>query len=236
MRNVLIIGDSHVGSDFFDMDTRWFYIGKEPPALELAACKRLCLAANFDVEQYDKKLLEILIFCDEIVFEFGRIDYVIANTEYSILCGAAVRDHYGISGRRLSDVVVFRNKFLMKSAIAQQAKVATSRFVGGEQLATKGMIAVSEVFASSDYPLVLKAASQAGSRHVYVTQDAMELGQKMHELQILGVEYLVEQFVDAPVIHIDGVCRGGSYCLSVLPGTWMIAMPGSMKRSPCLRC
>ncbi|KIH83617.1 ATP-grasp domain-containing protein [Pseudomonas batumici] len=209
MRNVLIIGDSYVDADFFDANTRWFHIGKEPPTLELTACRRLCLAAKFDVEQYDKKLLEIFLFCNEIMFEFGRIDYVIANTEYSILCGAAVRDHYGISGRRLGDVVVFRNKFLMKSALAQQAEVATSRFVGGERLATKGMIAVSEVFTSSDYPLVLKAASQAGSRHVYVTQDAMELEQKMHELQVLGVEYLVEQFVDAPVIHIDGVCRQG---------------------------
>lgn len=209
MRNVLVIGDSHVETEFFNASTRWFHIGQEPPALELTASRRLCLAAQFDVEQYDKKLLEIFLFCNEIIFEFGKIDYVIANTEYSILCGAAVRDHYEILGRRLGDVAMFRNKYLMKSALALQDEVETSRFVGGVLLATEEMSAVSRVFAPSDYPLVLKATSQAGSRHVYVVQDALELAQKIQKLKILGIEYLVEQFVDAPVIHIDGVCRGG---------------------------
>lgn len=209
MRNVLVIGDSHVEPEFFNTSTRWFHIGQEPPALELTASRRLCLAAQFDVEQYDKKLLELFFFCNEIIVEFGKIDYVIANTEYSILCGAAVRDHYAIPGRRLRDVAAFRNKFLMKSALARHGEVLTSRFVGGELLANQGMNAVSEVFTASDYPLVLKATSQAGSRYVYVVNDAVELSQKMQELKILGIEYLVEQFVDAPVIHIDGVCRGG---------------------------
>ncbi|WP_053181139.1 ATP-grasp domain-containing protein [Pseudomonas kilonensis] len=209
MRNVLVIGDSYVDTEFFDTNTRWFHVGQEPPDLDLIACRKLCLAAQFDVEQYDKKLLEIFLFCNEIIGEFGKIDYVIANTEYSILCGAAVRDHYGIIGRRLSDVAAFRNKFLMKSALARSGEVVTSRFVGGELLAKQGMNAVSKVFMPSDYPLVLKATCQAGSRYVYVVEDAVELSQKMQELQTLGVEYLVEQFVDAPVIHIDGVCRDG---------------------------
>lgn len=209
MRNVLVIGDSYVDTEFFDTNTRWFHIGQEPPELDLVACRRLCLAAQFDVEQYDKKLLELLLFCNEIIVEFGNIDYVIANTEYSILCGAALRDHYAISGRTLSDVAAFRNKFLMKSALARSGEVLTSRFVGGELLARQGMNAVSDVFTACDYPLVLKATSQAGSRYVYVVEDALELSQKMQELKNLGVEYLVEQFVDAPVIHIDGVYRGG---------------------------
>ncbi|MBC3365815.1 hypothetical protein [Pseudomonas sp. SWRI154] len=209
MRNVLVIGDSYVDTEFFDATTRWFHVGQEPPDVDLIACRRLCLAAQFDVEQYDKKLLEIFLFCNAIIAEFGEIDYVIANTEYSILCGAAVRDHYGITGRRLGDVAAFRNKFLMKSALARSEEVVTSRFVGGELLARQGMNAVSKVFTASDYPLVLKATCQAGSRYVYVVEDAMELSQKMQELQTLGIEYLVEQFVDAPVIHIDGVCRDG---------------------------
>nr|WP_314525072.1 hypothetical protein [uncultured Pseudomonas sp.] len=209
MRNVLVIGDSYVDTEFFDTNTRWFHIGQEPPELDLIAFRKLSLAAQFDVEQYDKKMLEIFLFCNEIIVEFGKIDYVIANTEYSILCGAAVRDHYAISGRRLGDVAAFRNKFLMKSAVAQGGEVLTSRFVGGELLARHGMNAVSEIFTPSNYPLVLKATSQAGSRYVYVVENAAELSQKMQELKILGIDYLVEQFVDAPIIHIDGVCRSG---------------------------
>jgi hypothetical protein len=209
MRNVLVIGDSHVEPEFFDASTRWFHIGQKSPPLELTASRTLGLAAQFDVEQYDKKLLEILLFCNEIIIEFGKIDYVIANTEYSIMCGAAVRDHYAIPGRRLQAVAAFRNKFLMKSALARHGKVPTSRFVGGEVLANQGMKAVLEVFTASDHPLVLKATSQAGSRHVYVVQDFQELAEKIQELNVLGIGYLVEQFVDAPVIHIDGVCRGG---------------------------
>ena len=209
MRNVLVIGDSYVDPDFFDAETRWFYIGKEPPAYPCEQYKVLSLPALFDVEEYDKKLLDMFLFCNDIISEFGSIDYVIANTEYTILCGAAVRDHYAIAGRKLKDVAAFRNKFLMKSALVRGEGVETSRFIGGKLLADKGLSAVSQVFAATDYPLVVKAASQAGSRHVYVVKNAEELAAKLELLRSLGVDHLVEQFVDAPVIHIDGICRHG---------------------------
>lgn len=209
MSNVLVIGDSYVDPDFFDAETHWFYIGKEAPAYPCEHYKVLSLPALFDVEEYDKKLLDIFLFCDDIISDFGNIDYVIANTEYTILCGAAVRGHYAIAGRKLKDVAAFRNKFLMKSALVRGEGVETSRFIGGKLLAEKGLSAVSQVFAAGDYPLVVKAASQAGSRHVYVVKNTEELAPKLELLKSLGVDHLVEQFVDAPVIHIDGICRQG---------------------------
>lgn len=209
MNNVLVIGDAYVDTTFFEADIQWFHIGKESPAFELTLGKTLRMASCFDVEEYDKKMLEIFLFCDEVIAAFGKIDYVIANTEHTILCGAAVRDHYLIPGRRIKDVAVFRNKFLMKSALAHQGKISTSRFIGGETLLRQGMDAVVREFTAHDYPLVVKATAQAGSRHVHVVYNIQELSENMQQLKSLGVDFLVEQYVDAPVIHIDGVCRQG---------------------------
>jgi len=210
MLNILVVGDSYVDPHFCEGQARWFYIGESPPfGLSLAMSKKLCCPTNFDLERYDKKLLEILIFCEMIKLNYGLIDYVVANTEYTILCGAAVRNVFDVPGRRIKDVAVFRNKFLMKCAVKKASSVVTSPFVGGDQLLSNRERAVHESFEATDYPLVVKAANQAGSRYVYVVSNAEEAAERIAFLQSEGIDCLVEKFVDAPVIHIDGIWRDG---------------------------
>lgn len=205
---LLVLGDSHVVPHF--SKHRFLHIGKKRRSdLQLLDCRLLTLPAKFDVEEYERETDKILALCDELFQQYGRPARVIANSEHTILVGAQVRDAFSIPGRGEAEVAPLRNKFLMKRKIREAGYLDVGHFIGSEPDFTVDTEHLARLFPSASFPVVIKPASQAASRHVYVKHNMRDLLKTMDIYRAEKLAFLIEPFIGDPIIHVDGLMRGG---------------------------
>lgn len=132
----------------------------------------------------------------------GRIDKLIALSEFDLLLAAELRDLLGVPGYGLSEVRRFRDKIAMKRAI-QAAGLRVPRFAALDDDA-----AVGSLVEAAGFPLIVKPRGGAASEGCELAHTPEALARLREERRGQGQE--CEEFVHGPIYHVDGLACGGA--------------------------
>lgn len=130
------------------------------------------------------------------------IDRVCCLWEPGIELAAQIREALGVPGQSYEQALRFRNKDLMKQALA-----AGGVRVPIHEVATTA----AEVWAAAErigYPLILKPIAGAGSMDTFRCDDPTEVSNAIAQLGHIA-EVSVEEFIDAEEFTFDTICARG---------------------------
>lgn len=143
----------------------------------------------------------------------------IALSEYQIDIAAHIRDYFGMPGPSAAEVELFRNKLMMKAAVAA-AGLATPTCHALDTVLDNPTIL--DAFKSTQ--IVLKPLDGASSENVqiYPSHHALRLALNNRSTHIDDIDrrqntarYQVEEFIEGDIWHIDGYVRSGEIELCV---------------------
>lgn len=126
--------------------------------------------------------------------------------EFDVLRAARLRDLVGMPGQGFQAALRFRDKWLMKS-IAGEAGIAVPRMVLVEGVGT-----LPHRIGEIGLPAVVKPRWMAAGIGVKVVRDFSSCSEIMQLLSghMRPFELMVEEFVDAPLFHVDGLMLDGA--------------------------
>ncbi|MFE9848547.1 hypothetical protein ACFYPN_07000 [Streptomyces sp. NPDC005576] len=132
---------------------------------------------------------------------------LLAVSEFDLLRGARLRAAMGIPGQSAQSVIAFRDKFAMKSVLAE-AGVPLLPFA-----AVTHTTDLLDFVAAHGYPVVVKPRRGGGSMDIDVLRSPDDLPDLLSRHPELGTDdgahLLAETYLDHELFHIDGVLRGG---------------------------
>ena len=138
----------------------------------------------------------------EIAARHGRVDAVIALSEFDIDTGASVRELLGVPGPGLADVRRVRDKVTMKRLVGE-AGLRVPRFALVDDAES-----VRRFVDTVGFPVVLKPRAGWDSQGVNVVRSAAGLE------NLLGVQslddYECEEFIQGRMYHLDGIAQNGT--------------------------
>ncbi|MFE3414744.1 acetyl-CoA carboxylase biotin carboxylase subunit family protein [Streptomyces mirabilis] len=138
------------------------------------------------------------------VTERPKPDLVIGLSEFDLLPAAQVRESLGVPGATVQETKSVRDKVLMKSLVAA-AGLRTPRFA-----ALPGALERSSPLPWAGRT-VLKPLSGASSKWTYAhptLSSALDTARR-GELPAPVTEFEVEEFVEGPIVHVDGLLAHG---------------------------
>jgi len=147
--------------------------------------------------------------CEEIVRKLNelglaeQIGSILTTTEEFVLIAAQVREGLGIPGQSWESAVAYRNKFNMKKLLRLSTTFKVPKFWHPSMEKS-----LQDVF-SIEEKIVKKPIDGAGGVGITI-YDSFE--------KIDGVEEseLVEQWIDLPVLHVDGLIHDGQIVFSAV--------------------
>ena len=175
-----------------------------PPAVARQAATEEC-AENFAFTIDDVEMTKSVITMLHAQHPLHR---VIAFPENLQLPVAEVRDRFGITGPSHAQVLPFRDKLTMKAVAA------------GHGLPVADCIPIEEAadvapFLARHGRVFLKPRAGTGSAGVYTVNDQLDLDALAADRTVDLANYQAEQFIEAPMIHIDAVVHGGRPIVAV---------------------
>ncbi|MFJ9772637.1 acetyl-CoA carboxylase biotin carboxylase subunit family protein [Kitasatospora sp. NPDC101157] len=164
-----------------------------------SACDEVVLVADYDTSG--------LAEAEAIrMHERYRFDRILAFSEYDLMRAARLREHLGLPGQTVESALAFRDKLVMKQRLAEH-RVPVAAF-GILDFATD----LLEFTERHGFPVVVKPRSASGSRGVRVLADEEELRTWLAG-DFTGLpqpgSWMVEEFVDGAMFHVDGLLRQG---------------------------
>ena len=132
----------------------------------------------------------------------GQVERVECLWEPGVLLAAKLREALGIPGLPVAAANRFRNKDLMKQAVAA-AGIRTPKHASA-RTAKECRAAVETV----GYPAILKPIAGAGSQDTYRVNNAAELGEAIRRMGKID-EVNVEEFIDGDEYTFDTICVNG---------------------------
>jgi hypothetical protein len=132
-----------------------------------------------------------------LTFRHGKIDRLDSMSEYWLETEARLRDDFNVFGLRAADMARLKRKSEMKK-LYQQAGVPVAR---GRLCPTRASLLalVEEV----GYPVVAKPDTGVGAAQTFKIEGEAEL--EAYLLARPQVDYIVEEFVAAPMVTYDGL-------------------------------
>ncbi|MDQ2958092.1 MAG: ATP-grasp domain-containing protein [Actinomycetota bacterium] len=130
-------------------------------------------------------------------------DRVIALSEYDLLAAGQVREALGLPGPHEAEVLPSRDKVLMKAAV-ERAGLRVPRFMALPDALSGG----AETVPWSG-KTVLKPRSGASSEGVRSFASVVELLDHAGRDALALQDYEIEEFVEGPIIHVDGLVADG---------------------------
>lgn len=150
---------------------------------------------------------------ETLLARMGGVDRIIAMSEYDLLTGAALRERWNLPGSRVADLAPFRDKAAAKTLLAAAPGLAAPRF---EPIAT---IADVTAFARRcTGGVIVKPRDGAGSVGCYRIRPGESAARALRGVDLTGYE--VEEWIEAPVWHIDGLLHDGTV-LAVYPSRYI---------------
>ncbi len=132
-------------------------------------------------------------------------DLVVALSEYDLIAAAQVRAALAVPGAREQDVLPARDKVVMKSAVAA-AGLRVPRFSAlGAALAGD---ADPVEWSGRTVLKPLAGASSEGVATFPTVAEALAAARRLDPSTAVG-EFEIEEFVEGPIIHVDGVVATG---------------------------
>lgn len=132
---------------------------------------------------------------------------VVAFPENLLVPVAEVRHELGLAGPTVAEIVPFRDKSVMKRAAADGGITVA------DWVPVDGPADVDGLFAEHG-SIVVKPRAGAGSAGVNLIRSATELREFLERTTDL-TSLQAEEFIDAPMIHIDAVVRNGCVVAAV---------------------
>lgn len=194
----------------------------EYPFHEWLTGHKLILAIDTKVlEKYDKDQLSVLHSKYELIKPFsnyisnGDIEFwslqsltklyniksVVIRSEIDVLRAARIRDGLGLSTNDYSSSLLFRDKFLMK----QYASDQDLRVPWHKKVNTPSDL----INLDFDSHYILKPTLSGGSMSVHLLKDQKDvsevLASGLNTYFDHDYNYILEEFVELPVFHVDGV-------------------------------
>ncbi|AXQ99548.1 acetyl-CoA carboxylase biotin carboxylase subunit family protein [Pseudoalteromonas piscicida] len=213
-KNVLIIGSPYKVIDNVDFEVfnvhvlidRFTYRSLSKVTLKcLESIKtfRGTLTPKFDY--YTDCLTEIDKLFSDLISEYGEFSAIIAPYEHATYTAGFLRSKYGIEGISEETALICRDKFKMKEAL----KNTDVRVVPGIVVNSFSDIEkIKYEFKDYDGKIVMKPISSMGSKGVLIFGNLDELLEYVANNDI-EERHLIESFISAPVLHIDGIVRQG---------------------------
>ncbi|MEU7897678.1 ATP-grasp domain-containing protein [Nonomuraea sp. NPDC049152] len=133
--------------------------------------------------------------------ELGDLDAVLALSEMDLLTAARIRELLNVPGPRCHDLVKFRDKPAMKTAVAA-AGLRVPRF---EVVSSAGDVARFQAEIGAD--VITKPRSGAGSEGCQVIRRGQDPAGLLAGVDFADLE--VEEFVTGPIWHVDGLVQRG---------------------------
>src|SRR5690349_6258232 len=159
-----------------------------------------------DMTGYEQQLDTIVKLADELAAEFGPPRAVVGLFEHTVYPSAVLRDRFDVPGTRAEVALRCRDKVEMKRAL-RAGDVPVPRFwpVGSGTTPEE----LRDRLAGVTGRVVLKPRRQAGSVGVRAFASVAEV---LDHAAAIGFEdgYELEEYVDGPVHHLDGVVRDGA--------------------------
>lgn len=133
---------------------------------------------------------------------FGPPERLVALNEGDLDVAAQVRERFGIAGQKPAELAVYRDKLVMCRRVAA-AGLPVPAFAAAPDVG-----AVREFGRAHGWPLIVKPRRGTASRGVIRLNGEDDLG-LLEAAGVLDAEpHLVQSFVDAPILHIDGLWAG----------------------------
>jgi biotin carboxylase len=133
--------------------------------------------------------------------EAGGFERVLCLSEFDLLTGATLRERYGVPGADVQRTLNFRDKPRMKQVLgARGVRVPGFRLVDSRQ-------DVAEFAAGATGGLMLKPRAGAASQGCLALPRGTDLAEALDGLDLRG--YQVEEFLDGPIWHVDGLMYHG---------------------------
>lgn len=158
-------------------------------------------------------------------------------SEKDVVMAARVRERLSLPGWPVDLVRQFKDKVVMKDAI----RGGGLRPPGFRALTTEDSASGPSSLSPEDLvrelglPLVLKPRAEGASRGISVHHMVDSLAAQMRRVD--HGKYEVEQFVEGPIVHVDGILRDGRVlfvCASVYVGTCLEYAHGAVLGSTLL--
>jgi hypothetical protein len=131
-------------------------------------------------------------------------DAVASSCEHDLIRAAVLRELRGLNGQHVVSALAYRDKFRMRQAAVS----------GGLRVPDFEAVRIpADVLAFAErrgFPVVLKPRLGTGTAGIRVVWSAKALPSRTGWLPRDGLgRLLVEEYVDAPLYHVDGVSLGG---------------------------
>ena len=131
----------------------------------------------------------------------GGIDAVLALSEFDLLTAARIREELDIPGADTSAVLRYRDKTVMKAAVAE----AGLRIPAYRAVATAAEAA--RFVQEHPGPVMLKPRTGAASSGCVLLEPGADPLRELAGLDF--ADYEAEEFVTGPIWHVDGLLRDG---------------------------
>jgi len=128
-----------------------------------------------------------------------HLDRIVALDDFDVETGAMLREYLRVPGMGETTARSFRDKLAMRSR-ARGAGIRCPEFVHAVNDA-----ALAEWTARISPPWVLKPRAQAAAIGIRKVASAAELWEIVHALGDTRADYLLEQFIDGDVFHVDSL-------------------------------
>lgn len=130
---------------------------------------------------------------------------IVALAESDLIRAATLREALGLPGQSPASARAFRHKFEMKT-IAQAAGLAVPAFSK-----VSDTVQLSDFAKDTSGAVVLKPIDGSGSQGVRILRDRQsdtwkDAGEPAFDS---GAVYIAEEFIDAPILSVDGVMAAG---------------------------
>ncbi|MFJ3372926.1 acetyl-CoA carboxylase biotin carboxylase subunit family protein [Pseudomonas sp. NPDC086251] len=136
-----------------------------------------------------------------------HFDRVISLSEYELLAAARLRDTYAIPGASVSQVLLTRNKLLMKDAVAASG-LRVPRY---QALADFLQNLPALPWSGKTVVKPHSGASSVGVEiHASAMQAAQALKRRIADGTLLANAFEVEEFIEGSVRHFDGLIQDGA--------------------------
>jgi hypothetical protein len=128
-----------------------------------------------------------------------KIDRIVALDDYDVEKAATLREHLRIPGMGETTVRYFRDKLAMR-ARAKEMGIRAPMFVH-----TLNDNQIKKFIDENEFPLILKPRLHAGSIGMKKLNNKTELWKSVDELGDERSFYLLEQFIEGGIFHVDTI-------------------------------
>ncbi|KAB8028517.1 ATP-grasp domain-containing protein [Fluviispira multicolorata] len=130
-------------------------------------------------------------------------DELIAFSEYDLIIAAQLRDFFLIPGDNLDKVLLWRDKNLMKERLSRFSIRVPKWKIPND------LNDIIEFLISCKNGIVLKPLREAASIGVFICFTELDVQNIYPTIQSQLFEYEVEEYISAPIGHIDGFVQDG---------------------------